>query len=276
MATDRPFILIASLRRTGSTVLSEALTRLPHCFIFREPHLTENRFVVKPGDAELFRGQGVNLDAMAKLWRIKRLWRKDTVEAFRDDLLPKLKGVVEQVGIKEIHHSGWQGYERVFPGLKIVLTGRDPRDIYLSLYHRLKSGKGVWRGAYTPEAVAEDLNAEFGHQQDMWRTGRCLKVRYEDFCSDPTMVTRVKSFTGCTTPNGGGVGQFNAANPERQNEYALHGDRITSSRVARWRDEPDEKDAAQARRMPGLMPEYCGFWGYDGAGIREGEMSQTP
>ena len=50
----KPLIYIASLRRTGSTVLSEALTSLPHSFIFREPYLSGGEFRVQDEDATTF------------------------------------------------------------------------------------------------------------------------------------------------------------------------------------------------------------------------------
>ncbi len=46
-----PFIYIAGMRRTGTTLLSELLTSSPYSFIFREPHIGKNTFRVKPDDA---------------------------------------------------------------------------------------------------------------------------------------------------------------------------------------------------------------------------------
>ena len=52
--------------------------------------------------------------------------------------MPHLASYVSQVGVKEIHHDGWRKYIQYFPEMKILLTGRDPRDIYISLFYRVK------------------------------------------------------------------------------------------------------------------------------------------
>lgn len=61
MKGEHPFIYVSSLMRTGSTVLSEALTRFPYSFIFREPHLGKNYFALKDLDTELFAERDVDL-----------------------------------------------------------------------------------------------------------------------------------------------------------------------------------------------------------------------
>lgn len=268
---DRPFIYVASLRRTGSTVLSEALTLLPYSFIFREPKLGQNRFAIKQSDAALFLEHGIDLYALEKRWRLKgktmRIFGQQQEDymlaAFKDELMPRLLRCVSQVGVKEIGHSGWRMYLRQFPDMKIVLTGRDPRDIYLSLYYRMKSGKAAWHGAYTPRAVAEDLNREFRHQRDMASVTECLQVKYENLCTDPTMPEQIKSFIRSPIPTIGAVGSFNAVNPVRRDEYAIHGDQITDRQVNRWKGETDQKLLQEARETFELMAEYCEFWGYE-------------
>jgi hypothetical protein len=67
---ERPFVFIASLRRTGSTVLSEALTELPYSFIFREPRLDMNWFNLKPSDAAQLKELGIDLVAFARKHRL--------------------------------------------------------------------------------------------------------------------------------------------------------------------------------------------------------------
>ena len=47
---ERAFIYIAALRRSGSTVLAEALTSLPYSFIFREPPLGRDRINFKESE----------------------------------------------------------------------------------------------------------------------------------------------------------------------------------------------------------------------------------
>jgi hypothetical protein len=264
MTAELPFLYIASLRRTGSTVVSEALTLLPHCFIFREPLLARNQFTARPTDAALL---GVDLMGLAARFPPRGAPQTPTaLEAFKNELLPQLRGVVAQVGVKEIWHDNWRAYKELFPAMRVVLTGRDPRDVYISLCERARSGKGAWSGPLTPEAVAADLTGQFLKQLEMHAELPSLKVRYEDFCTDPGVYETLKEFTMCTIPKIGNVGAFNASNPNRRDEYAQHGDEITARRVNRWKDEKDPELAAQARQMIELMPQYCAFWQYEADG----------
>ncbi|MEK7729988.1 MAG: sulfotransferase [candidate division KSB1 bacterium] len=263
---ERPFIYIAGLRRSGSTVLSEALTSLPHSFIFREPRVAENRFSVHDSDAELFLQKfGVDLLDFERRWWPKR---KLIPEAFKNELLPQLLPLVGQIGIKEIRHDRWRRLFRLFPEMKILLTARDPRDIYLSLHDKVKNDRVTWSGIFSPdgvfcaEAVAEGLNAEFREQLAMLETADCLKVKYEDLCADPAKFEQAKSFVGSALGRVGEVGAFNAANPMRLGEYKLHGNAITGRRIQRWQNETEEKLLAEAQRTFDLMPKYCRFWEY--------------
>ena len=56
-----PFVYIATLRRTGSTILAGALTHLPYAFIFREPRFADGKLGLKPEDIELFRAKDIDL-----------------------------------------------------------------------------------------------------------------------------------------------------------------------------------------------------------------------
>ncbi|MFH0945929.1 MAG: sulfotransferase [Planctomycetota bacterium] len=259
-----PFVYIASLRRTGSTVLSEALTRLPHGFIFREPLLGEGKFQVKTADRERWKEHGIDLDLFARDLAADSSLEANAAIAFRDRLLPRLLEVVSQVGVKEIFHDGWRRYARAFPGMKVLLTGRDPRDLYLSLHARIhESGGKRWPGRFHPESAAADLNRQFRFQFEMFEDCDCMKVRYEDLCTDPGLFDQVKRFCESPIPGIGDIGSFNASNPKRIAEYELHRDQITDQRIGRWKREPDEALRSQAGEIPALMPEYCRFWGYD-------------
>lgn len=257
----KPFIYIASLRRTGSTVLSEALTLFPYSFIFREPNLGKDKFYVKKKDAEMFEKYGIDLEAFKSNWSGNK--QGYAIEAFRRELIPLLASRVRQVGVKEIHHKGWRKYIQYFPKMKILLTGRDPRDIYISLHYRIKGGKGNFSGTFCPNTVADDLNIEFKRQLEMHRETACLKIKYEDLCTDEKYFDKITAFVESEIPRIGAVGSFNALNPKRQDEYELHGDSITSKRVGRWHLESDKNLVNEAQSTFDLMPEYCEFWDYE-------------
>jgi hypothetical protein len=261
MSDDHPFIYVASLRRTGSTLISESLTKVPYSFVFREPRLSSGRFKIKPADLKLFLEHGVDLDHFRLRWEQSPV--ESLLQTFRGELLPRLTQVVRQVGVKEIVHDNWEGYWRAFPDMRVVLTGRDPRDIYISLHDRAQKGRGRFAEGLAPEAVAQDLNAQHQAQREMHATVPSLMVRYEDFCKDPAVYEEMKSFVRSPIPEMGDVGRFNAENPRRTDEHELHEGSITDKRLGRWRELTDERLRADAYRTFDLMGDYCAFWGYD-------------
>ena len=272
MTLSRPFVYIASLRRTGSTVLAEALTSFPTSFIFREPELGQGRFNLRPGDAELFAAHGVDLNAFQDQFAGRSIVRSirtrvsgrlpSLVPAFKSHVMEPLAGVVSQWGVKEIRHEGWESYFEQFSEIRTILTGRDPRDIYISLHHRVRQGKGTWKGSFTPRAVADDLLSEFARQLGMAKRGDCLLIKYEDLCTDPSVVQEALRFVESPLVSPGGVGGFNAENPYRREEAALHGGEITDKRVRRWASETDRQLLDAANETFALMGAYCEFWGY--------------
>lgn len=259
----RPFVYIASLRRTGSTVLAEALTALPHSFIFVEPQFGGNRWSIKPGDTELLAPFGVDLDARREQW-LAAGRSPHALDVLRKQIMAPLSGRIGQFGVKEIRHEGWRAYHRAFPDMRIVLTARDPRDIYISLYHRQRQGLGTWKGDYTPRRVADDLNTQFAFQMEMHAAGPTLRVRYEDFTADAAQIERIKSFIDSPIPPAsvGEIGGFLSRAPGRAEEARLHAGSITTQRTGRWREEPDSRLREEAVSILGLMSEYAAFWGY--------------
>jgi hypothetical protein len=262
LVTMRPFILIASLPRTGSTVLSEALTLPPHCYILAEPGLSRGRFSLKNVDLELFRRHGVNLRGYRRLFKVMKHAGVPALPLFKRLVMPRVGRVVEQVGAKEVRIAGWEQYHRCFPDMRVLLTGRDPRDIYLSSQDLRQRRRTPLRGPGDPPSRARRLNREFHEQLQISQTAACMKVRYEDLCSDASVLAAVKSFTGCTVPEGTAVGNINRLNPLRHAEVAAHGTALSARSVARWQRETDPQLLDEAYQMARLMPEYCEFWGY--------------
>lgn len=268
----RPFIYISSLMRTGSTVLSEALTLFPHSFIFREPHLGKNYFALKDTDAERFAQRGVNLRRfvhfrLAIAFVLRRLRavghpQDYIVRAFKEKLMPQLLTCVDQIGVKEIKQWGWQNYTRHFPNMKVLMTGRDPRDIYISLYYMRQKDALRWDLPFTPEAVAEELLKQFDMQLKIRHVADCMLIRYEDLCTDPRTYDEIKRFVRSPIPEIGAIGKFNARHRKRADEFQIHGEEITAQRVNRWRSETDEAVLADAGVVFRHMAGYCEFWGY--------------
>lgn len=239
---SKPFIYVAALRRTGSTLLSEALTLPPYSYVFREPRLPLGRFHPKPNDVAYFEEHGVDLGGSF------------------EDVLPGLMKVVRQIGVKEIHHRGWETVHEFFPDMRVVLTGRDPRDIYISMHekHVSRDRRLGWDGPFTPDRVAEELREDFRRQVAMAERTECLKVRYEDFCTDPAVFEQVKTFVGSDIPGVGAIGELSRQEHNRR----VHGGRVSELRVERWKTETDDEIVGGAQRTRDLMSDYCEFWGY--------------
>ena len=156
-------------------MLCEALTQLPHSLVFNEPNIASDQFVIRPHEAALLHSIDIELDDFVRRWSM--FGRKFLFRGVRTRLFPRLARDISQIGVKEIFHANWRRIEAAFPDLRIVLTARDPRDIYLSLKNRYEAGTAIWDGAFSPERVAECLNEEFGYQKQMQDTHTVLQVR---------------------------------------------------------------------------------------------------
>lgn len=272
MSERPPFIYISGLPRTGSTLISEVLTELPYSFIFNEPHLGKNYFAVQDQDLIAVRACGVDLRAFRKRRLIKAfLLRRGRwlglsqdyfIREFKRHLVPMLSRCVRQIGVKEIKHTGWENYAHHFPEMKVIMLARDPRDIYLSYFRLWKTGVVAWKGEFTPAKVANFINREFSLQLSISQSTETMKVRYEDFCTQPEMINRVKSFIKSQIPNSGKVGAFVSRHRIRRSEWDLHGGKITQKSINRWREESDRRLLEQSHEFFNLLSDYSNFWGY--------------
>lgn len=265
----RPFIYIAALPRSGSTLLGEMLTDFPRSFILREPRAGEGHFDVKPAEIELLRSVGVDLDDFRRRhtawWRRRRLPR-----AIRDRLIPALPPEMEQLGVKEITHAGWRRYADAFPEMRIIVLGRDPRDVYLSMHDVRRRGIGRFKDRdLTPAAAAALLSAEFERQRAMLARCRAMRVTYERLCTDPDVAAEIRGFVRSPLAESGRAGQFTATTDWRRDEAELHGGSVSSRRIARWRREADTRLVDQAHEVLERMPAYAAFWGYIPAGAHQ-------
>ena len=255
----RPLVLIAALQRTGSTLVSELLTELPRTFVFREPRVFSGRVDLKADDLERLRAvPGAQLGMTAG-----RGPAADPVEAarwFGADVYRPLSRQLEQIGLKEIRYgTRWREVLELLgelAPLRVVALGRDPRDIYLSLAERARVRRVRLPGPFGPASVALDIEREFAAQRELIAATGALTVRYEDLCGDPRVRTEIRRFVDSPVTGAGAVGVFKHSNRE------VHGHRVTSRRVQRWRDEPDAGLRAGAAETLERLDGYCRFWGY--------------
>ena len=163
------------------------------------------------------------------------------------------------VGVKEIRHEGVELVGRTFPDMRVIVTTRDPRDIYLSMYHKREElrTRGVpWA---EPQALAEDLRVEFARIRALMERHDHLAVRYEDLVGDPSVVAAVRGFAGIHIEGTGLLGRTSSFNRER------HGHEVGTSRLEIWRREPEGEGLENALHFADLVAEYREFQ----AGLRK-------
>ena len=134
-----PFIYICSLMRTGSTFLQEALTDPPHSLILSEPRFNGSVFRFNKEMKQQIRAAGLVVP-------------KNNNERAA---LEELNNSVGQVCVKEIRNRGWKGYLNSFKdNIRVILIGRDPRDIYISAYGVKQRGNS-WKPKHglTPNGI---------------------------------------------------------------------------------------------------------------------------
>jgi hypothetical protein len=251
-----PLVVIAAIRRTGSTLLSEALTQLPTTFVFREPGLFTGRLALKARDAALLAANGLDLAAASER-RPPLADGRQVARRFRELVAEPAGAVLRQVGVKEIRYGpAWADVLDGLGPVRVVALARDPRDIYLSLASVPPTFNLRLDGPFGPETVARDIEREARRQQELIEHTGALRVRYEDLCSDPGVLDRIRAFVGSPVSGTGHIGGFSA------NNRAKHGTAITSRRVALHSSEPDPQRAADAAEVAARLEGYREAWGY--------------
>jgi len=173
---EKPFVYIASLMRTGSTLLQEALTELPHSFIFHEPEFCRNKFNMKKRFIkELNELIGIDIHVLMKNPNVKTLVNK---------VLPLMEPHIKQVGVKEIENEGWENYINNIPNIKIIIIGRDPRSLYVSIHNWFKrKGVNKWKDGrpFNPEVLFEGLKSDINIQIEMFKNSMLIKLGMKIF-----------------------------------------------------------------------------------------------
>lgn len=250
-------VVIAGIRRTGTTLLSEALTQLPRAFVFREPGLFCGGLGLKAADVQRLLAHGLDLRAVAADRRPRSTDGGAVARRFREQVLEPARAVLGQVGIKEIRYG--PAFREVLAGLgevRVIAIARDPRDIYLSLAGRPLTFDMRLDGPFGPDAVARDIEREALRQRELVELSGALRVRYEDLCTQPAVLERIRAFVGSPVSGDAGIGGLSA------NNRALHGTVVTAQRVRRHEREPDGRRAAEADEVAAALGWYREEWGY--------------
>jgi hypothetical protein len=245
-----PFIFISSLMRSGSTLVQEIFTEIPYSFIFHEPKLHSNLFNVNNKHLSEILKLGIN---------IKSILKPPSLRKFKDEVIPMLEKYIMQIGIKEIINTNWENYIEIFPNTKVILLGRDPRDLYISIYEWKSRARRI--SQLQPKTM-NMLKDQMKNQPLIFKNASTLKVKYEDLClNKEETILKMKEFVKSPIPKSGKVGGFLSSFSKRKNEYIKHGDEITTNSIGRWRNE-EKRLVKQANRFFNDVSDYCDFWGY--------------
>lgn len=262
----KPFVLIAGVMRTGTTLLQEMFTDAPFSYILHEPWLSAGQFYNKEHLQDTLKEMDVPLS---------RLFSEDPMQTVYDLSIPeffeKLNGYIAQLGVKEIRLKTVSQYLKWFPDAKVVLTGRNPKDIFLSCHYKLMRGDTSWRPKYlpfSPEALFAEINEDWRKQERLWQEhgSNCLLVRYEDLVEDPEgKWAKIASFIESSLEAPGKVGEFHKKIERGKYETGLHKGSVTRLVKDRWKTEGNLKVLERAVMFASLMGQtgYLDFWGYD-------------
>lgn len=257
----RPFIVIASLMRCGSTLMQEMLSS-DETYIFHEPAFHQNKIAYpKIYQEELQEEFGIDF--------------QETISglATTESIIGVLNNSIPQLGVKEILLEKWETYLKI-PDTKFVLMGRDPRDIYLSIFNRIHHASGhqrfnpIGKIPLSPKDLAQILAPNFKEQQKIFKLGpeRAIKVRYEDLCTDAEVFRQVARFVNFSGGlEAGKIGRFHNRLLRGSYENALHDGKVTQFSIARWRQKRKAAVNEQSNEFMRQMDKlgYRSFWGYD-------------
>lgn len=186
---------------------------------------------------------------------MRALAPREAVIHFRD-FLDKHREIFVQAGVKEIQHQGFECVSRAFPSMKVVVTARDRRDIFLSQHHRKENLAKRGRPWADPEALAENINEEFQRIQEIMARHEHLVVKYEEVASSPEVLQHIRQFTESDTTEHALLGKT------AKGIEAKHGSDIRQTRIGLWKQEADPDGIRGSKRAFELMRGYAEFFGY--------------
>lgn len=254
MKTTKPFIYIAGLQRTGSTLIQELLTEKGKCFFFHEPWFGSGLFENHKTSIEMLNEWGLNGEAILN------------PNMSLPVMLLGLSKVVPQIGIKEIRHQGWEMYLNIFDDIRWIVLVREPRDIYVSSHYFLQR-TNVWKPRFppfSPKGLFKELQPDIERQIEICETQpHVMRVKYEEFTVDSSFLGLVSDFAGKDgIPSIERVGDFHKRLGRGEYERELHNGTITNKQINRWERETDIELISNFNEFYELMKDYREYWGY--------------
>jgi hypothetical protein len=259
MRSSQPFIYVAAMPRSGSTMLAGILSQPSISHIFSEIGLNRG---LTHGFQQLAEFDNRFPDLLSTYQGKPQMM----LRTFAQEVLPKLAAVVPHLGVKECFHENWQLYPETVGEVRFVVLARDPRDVMLSIldygdrvnWHRqLWSDKG-------DDYIARRHNEVWAQQRAMLKRSDAVAVRYEDICLDPKTFIRLSRFCELPLNKPASASRVIEAYPWRSWEISKHRHNLVGAEsVYRWKRESNPTRRSRAFRLGELMQDYCRFWGYE-------------
>ncbi len=253
----KPFIYIAAMPRSGSTLLSGMLTNKPHTIILSEPGFQRGLC----HNLEQYKELNVDIEPLKRL----RGKPKKMVATFKKSIIPQLLQSYRQLGIKECFIDNWQIYEKAaFKKIKYIVLARDPRDVMLSTLEysdHVEWHKRMWADKPN-EYIAERHNRIWNEQKKILLTKDCLKIKYEDLCLGKVPFTKIKQLCDLDFDYPINISKSIETFQWRMWEVNRHCGKITKNSVNRWKNEKNQQRLKRAHALAELMPDYCDYWCY--------------
>ena len=264
-------ILIFGLFRSGTTLLTDLLTRRGQSVVFSEPMLMDGwrqQADVIPATLEALGIRSVALPANKK--------SIGPADWFDSAVLPLLQGL-QFWGFKEVHFNAAEALIRRYPPDFLLLTVRDPRDLFLSaldLINKLllafQGGRLLRDEAWIYARLLNDVRV----LADIFIRHRGTLLRYEDQSESRGWPEEVSALLGETFAVEERVALPVADGGRKIDEAHKHGHGLSLDSVFRW----SRVTAPRARAINywlwrDLGPLYRGF-GY-GADPALGEIDRA-
>lgn len=231
--------LIAGMPKSGTTMLCNVMTRLPHGVILYEPGLERTRLSALCARQLESLGYGGPMTARQ-------------VEAWAS-ALPRW-------GAKEVTVAGIRGVMSRHNPTRVILMLRSPWDAACSMYEMIlrvgrnsRSSRMNWMVAAASEVV---------RLRDTLPPERLVEVRYESFVQNPEYRTAIQEDLGWPQLDGD-VGRGLASWLRRPHEANRHNGRISDASLARWSGAVEPERARFARDVLRQCTDYCERFGYE-------------
>lgn len=219
-ALPRPDFYIAAIGRSGSTMLSNWLSRPPERIVFMEP------FFLRAANSRLLQIQLANLGMQIT----EEEWATSDatpLDRFRRLMGPRLSG--RRWAAKEVLCEEHEAMTRTFAPPRVLVSVRDIEDVALSFFekHRLQDNLDRFGDDWVADYCRRETAGLLAYLAGLDEAGVPYRiVRYEDFTASEQERRALCEFVGW--PGGGDV----AANLDdfgRGFEVDHHGTQVASS-----------------------------------------------